>query len=1446
MTVVIAMDQVAEEKMVSIFSCPTPADRILRRVIHHHPINEISLMNILSTAFLAANSDTQELNNERLPEVFSNGRKVKNPPPNESDNMFSRLPDMLASYLPISKKSITKTLTDSIPEITTSRITIMDSGQKLDMEKAWGEIEYYLDDLIGLSPEHLQEAQHNLQQLTVNKFQHLEDLVDHLVANLNEREGTRYPLTDEIDNNSQATRGAGVSTTLYSLTKFAVAALASQSVLSHVTPMASASPLSGLSSMDRTPSPSPAKFQNNYEFFADYTPQISVPDNDSPYTLKDNKCGEASFGMAFDTTGIEKPKPLKDNATITGGYTACLPQMKHSSLTLAIPNSNKQNSISVSTGYGTGNLKLSLNNGAATDPGNPVPGRNSSNICAILKNPDQYWSFLTIKGSADQVTLAVDFNTDKCRTPFNFGVGSDRPKPVLTDTCASEKPVETEYGRLLKVRKAVCLPSNKDNKLTAVITPRIRNVAITTGQGSGDLTLSVENLFAGRRGSKRQGINNQAQHKNRPGNHDCIILDPPRSTVAHITTSGKAQNASLVVDYNSDTCRLPVRPGFTRETNDRSQGFPYKSSHLLIYKLAYADADVNWPSLTDDLEKTNEFYKKQAYDDFYVSWDVIETRIDTSIDIYKDGKAYKQWQDRVFDAIRCTGVDPGNPGRNKMIMVVTPKSEGLYSYATSNLVVLDDSWRSDSGVIAHQIGHAMGLRGSGAIDGGPQVIRDMPDDDSWYKCGNRRDCYDARKQYLKDSGNFYDLMGPDGHYDLGHEMSLFDKSFFGWIDPDTDAPLTRASGTYRIHAFDQGKKPDAPMGLRIQSGNQNYTYWLEYRTTGKFARNTRQGIVVSLEGYAQKDSNPRYWDKKSYLLDMTPDSAKDSSAWWGPDFEDATLLVGQSYTDKWGGFTMTPKLVGGRENSPDAWIEVDVQMKDDGLAVPGDRVRVSTTSATPPTSAPGTSSTILHDVAVVYLKKEGEAPRFDIDELHGRISNQADSLIRSNSYQKEGFGKVGKFGWYDVAGEQWNARLSAASWTPLESVVLAKRNGSLNLTEYDYVMTVWDDRQSVVPANADALTDKENIVIDGTNYGEKSQINKYLKSYDLHNQCFYKKQIYDRPELCYTNPGGTNLMHFEVIIFHEFLHTKKLAHHNVAKYCENVLLGHCSIEQYNMFDALSSARFYGNSLNACDKHLINWLTDEDIVYLESTSGSHEITLHHLNSEDGGKKAVKIDFQAFLGADIWLEFRQPTMLDYGLFNPVFDKATSGLMIYQNNKLLDATPQTPAIDYEDLTDVAITDHFYFDPLGMTIDIIDVDRQLGTIRFRIDLSTTKPVRNNPLIHESSCDDPDACRVTRGGSVQKMYRAEIADIGYGNQKDKPWTYSLTGLPSGITWVDDGINRQSSLNPNLYWETPHTLITFSADASVKPGSYQFTMRFMHPDNQSNYVDIEQWLTVEK
>ena len=205
-------------------------------------------MNILSTPSPAGSLNVQQINDERRPEAFSNGKKVKEAPHQQVNNISSQLLNMLVSDSPISTKSIVRTPPDKMPESISSRITIMDSGQKLDIQTAWVEIEHYLN-LIGLSPEHMQEVQHNLQELTVNKFQYLEDLVDHLISDLNEQEGTQYPLTDEIGDDNHASRGAGAGGKLYSFAKFAIAALASQSALSYMTPMASASSLSGSTKM---------------------------------------------------------------------------------------------------------------------------------------------------------------------------------------------------------------------------------------------------------------------------------------------------------------------------------------------------------------------------------------------------------------------------------------------------------------------------------------------------------------------------------------------------------------------------------------------------------------------------------------------------------------------------------------------------------------------------------------------------------------------------------------------------------------------------------------------------------------------------------------------------------------------------------------------------------------------------------------------------------------------------------------------------------------------------------------------------------------------------------------------------------------------------------------------------------------------------------------------
>lgn len=138
------------------------------------------------------------------------------------------------------------------------------------------------------------------------------------------------------------------------------------------------------------------------------------------------------------------------------------------------------------------------------------------------------------------------------------------------------------------------------------------------------------------------------------------------------------------------------------------------------------------------------------------------------------------------------------------------------------------------------------------------------------------------------------------------------------------------------------------------------------------------------------------------------------------------------------------------------------------------------------------------------------------------------------------------------------------------------------------------------------------------------------------------------------------------------------------------------------------------------------------------------------------------------------------------------------------------------------------------------MDVDRENGTIRFRVDLDAITPTRNQPAVMRAQCAFNN-CRINRGGTFRAWYQAVLADIGYGPQANIPWSFSLSLLPAGITWTHSGVKRRTT---GGYTGTPHTIITFAADDSVRPGIYRYNFRFINPDDHSKHVDLSQWLTV--
>ena len=147
---------------------------------------------------------------------------------------------------------------------------------------------------------------------------------------------------------------------------------------------------------------------------------------------------------------------------------------------------------------------------------------------------------------------------------------------------------------------------------------------------------------------------------------------------------------------------------------------------------------------------------------------------------------------------------------------------------------------------------------------------------------------------VSEYGDRFDIMGNV----RAMHFNAMQKSNLAWIPTTSVKTHTSGSATYDLTPIETGG--GSSYAVKVPTTNANRTYWIEYRQP--------VGFDSPLAGYPNNGAQIRVaspfetmcggcdsWSDDTQLLDMTPATAT---------FDDATLVVGQSFTDATNGVTI--------------------------------------------------------------------------------------------------------------------------------------------------------------------------------------------------------------------------------------------------------------------------------------------------------------------------------------------------------------------------------------------------------------------------------------------------------------------------------------------------------------------------------------------------------------
>lgn len=363
---------------------------------------------------------------------------------------------------------------------------------------------------------------------------------------------------------------------------------------------------------------------------------------------------------------------------------------------------------------------------------------------------------------------------------------------------------------------------------------------------------------------------------------------------------------------NDDSNEPPVDPG------DKLYGshvqWLHDSVKVKVFRFEFTDAKLSWTvnRIESEMQEIIDYFDEQSYGRFAVNYDIYDSVVQVGESVSQwDNRDPNDWKAYFADKLVALGeTEYWNIDDDTIYLILAPQISdwGIKAGVNPGAIRMYDTGdtRSQAGGLAHEMGHAMGLHHAQGLDGHASV----------FGTGD----YDSE---MIGYGNAFSLMGNNA-WDFGG-LNLYYKNFFKSWNITDEVPQVIESGTYRIYALDHGQI-NGDIGIRLKSGNDQVTYWVEYRTKDGADTN---GVQINTEGYFADEDARSYYYGTSFLLDMTPNTFPDDLNDDYDDFDDfmdGALVIGKSYTDKWGAFTITPVNKGGVVGTASAWIDLEVEL----------------------------------------------------------------------------------------------------------------------------------------------------------------------------------------------------------------------------------------------------------------------------------------------------------------------------------------------------------------------------------------------------------------------------------------------------------------------------------------------------------------------------------------